>query len=452
MSRDRWSSRFSFYLAVIGAAVGLGSVWRFPYLTGANGGSVFILVFVLALFAIAAPLLVAEYMIGRSARLNPPQAAGAIAQRYGRSRAWNAIGQLGTWAALIIMSYYTIIAGWLLAYGWHCANGDLAVLSRPEFAPYFHNFLSRPVELAAWQLAFVAGLAVISAFGLKRGVEVVTKIRAPGLLILLLILLVYALLKGNVREGLTFAFVPAASQLSAHVVLAAVGQAFFATGVGMGMMLAYGAYIPDGTSLVRSSAIVCASILVVSILSTCIIFPLVFAYGLSPGQGPELVFDVLPTAFAEMPGGRLIGTLFFLLLLLSALTPSLAGMEPAIAWLQQHFKLSRPLASVLACAAIWIMGIPSVLSFNLWADWHPLGSLARFQTATLFDVLDFVSSNILLTVGALFTCILVGWRLPSAFSATELEQEPAATQRMIGLALRYLCPAAILAVLAAGVL
>jgi neurotransmitter:Na+ symporter, NSS family len=450
VNRERWSSRFSFYLAVIGAAVGLGSVWRFPYLTGTNGGSVFILVFILALFVIAAPLLIAEYMIGRSSRSSPPQAAGAVAQRHGGSRAWNAIGQLGMWAALFIMSYYTVIAGWLLAYGWQCAIGELTTLSRPEVAPHFHAFLSRPIELAAWQLAFITGLAVISAFGLKRGVEVVTKIRAPGLLILLLILLVYTLVRGNVREGLAFAFIPHGDQLSARVVLTAVGQAFFATGVGMGMMLAYGAYIPEGTSLVRSSVIVCASILVVSLLATVIIFPLVFAYGLSPGQGPELVFDVLPIAFAEMPGGRMIGTLFFLLLLLSALTPSLAGLEPAIAWLQQSFGLARTRASVLTCFAIWIMGIPSVLSFNEWADWHPIRGIARFSAFTLFDALDFVCSNILLTVGALLTCLLVGWRLPKAYLWGELHRERKAVRGMIRIALRYVCPVAILAVLLAG--
>jgi neurotransmitter:Na+ symporter, NSS family len=279
----------------------------------------------------------------------------------------------------------------------------------------------------------------------------VTKIRAPGLLILLLILLIYTLARGNVRDGLAFAFVPDVNQLSARIVLAAVGQAFFATGVGMGMMLAYGAYIPEGTSLVRSSVIVCTSILAVSLLATVIIFPLVFAYGLNPGQGPELVFDVLPTAFAEMPGGRMIGTLFFLLLLLSALTPSLAGLEPAIAWLQQCYGLSRPRASVLTCFAIWAMGMPSVLSFNVWADWHPVRGLARFRALTLFDLIDFLSSNILLTVGALLTCVLVGWRLPKAFAEGELTCEHEAVRSMIRMALRYVCPVAILAVLLAGV-
>ena len=451
VNQDRWSSRVSFYLAVVGAAVGLGSVWRFPYLTGTNGGSAFVLVFTIALFGIAAPLLIAEYMIGRSSRLNPPQAAGALSERYGGSKAWNAIGQLGMWAALIIMSYYTIIAGWLLAYGWRCAIGDLTKLTASQVTPYFHDFLSHPVELAAWQFAFVAGIAMISAFGLKRGVEVVTKIRAPGLLILLLILLTYSLSRGHVREGLSFAFVPDVHHISGRIVLAAVGQAFFATGVGMGMMLAYGAYIPEGTSLLRSSFIVCASILGVSLIATVIIFPLVFAYHLSPEQGPELVFNVLPTAFAEMPAGRMIGTLFFVLLLLSALTPSLAGLEPATAWLQQTFGLSRPKASVLGCFAIWLMGIPSVLSFNVWAGWHPLHSLARFRTSTLFDVLDFLSSNVLLTVGALLTCTLVGWRLPQAFADGELVGEHKAVRTLIRGALRYVCPVAIVAVLLAGI-
>jgi NSS family neurotransmitter:Na+ symporter len=449
---ERWSSTFAFYLAAIGAAVGLGSVWRFPYLAGANGGSAFIFVFVLACLAIATPLLVAEYMIGRRARLSPPQAAGAVAASFGRSRGWNAIGQLGMWAALLIMSYYTTIAGWVMAYIWKCGSGELTALSRSAVPGYFHHFLANPFEIGAWQLAFLALVAVISAFGVTRGIEVATKIRAPGLLILLLILVVYALCTGDVRHGLAFAFAPDFSRITGRVLLAAVGQAFFATGVGMGMMLAYGAYVPAGTSLVRSSLIVSASIIIVSMLATLIIFPLVYGYGLNPAQGPDLVFNVLPIAFAEMPGGRVIGTLFFLLLLLSALTPSLAGLEPAVAWLQQSRGLSRPWAALAGCALIWLLGIGSLLSFNVGAAWHPFAGLPRLGDMTIFDLLDFFASNIALTVGALLTCLLVGWRLPRRFADEEMaEDSPAVRTGVLGL-LRYVCPIAIAAVLLAALL
>jgi hypothetical protein len=293
MSAARWSSRVAFYLAGVGAAVGLGSIWRFPYLTGSLGGSAFVFVFLVAILAIATPLLVAEYMIGRSSRRNPAQAAGDIAMRFGYSRAWNAIGFLGLWTAILIMSYYTIIAGWVMAYIWKCGSGELTSLARSEVPGYFHAFLAQPLAIGGWHFAFILLVGLISAGGVSRGIEIATRIRAPGLMILLIILVSYALAKGDVQRGLSFAFAPDFAHLSGRVVLAAVGQAFFATGVGMGMMLAYGAYVPTEVSLLRSSLIVSSSILLVSLLATVMIFPLVFEYGLDPAQGPDLVFNVL---------------------------------------------------------------------------------------------------------------------------------------------------------------
>jgi NSS family neurotransmitter:Na+ symporter len=253
-----------------------------------------------------------------------------------------------------------------------------------------------------------------------------------------------------VTRGLTFAFAPDFSKLSANVVLAAIGQAFYATGVGMAMMLAYGAYVPRGASLVRSALVISGSIVLVSLLATLMIFPLVYKYGLNPAQGADLVFNVLPTAFAEMPGGRMIGTLFFLLLVLAALTPSLAGIEPIVAWLEQRHGLPRAKAACAAAASVWVLGVGSVLSFNAWANWHPFSGITRLRSMTFFDALDFISSNVLLPVGALFTCALIGWRLPRSFGATELPEETPAIRRLILLLLRYVCPVAIAAVLVAA--
>jgi neurotransmitter:Na+ symporter, NSS family len=446
----RWSSQFAFYLAAVGAAVGLGSIWRFPYLTGANGGSAFVFVFVLACLTIATPLLIAEFMIGRRSRRSPPEAAGEVAASFGHSRGWNVIGLLGTVATLLIMSYYAVIAGWVLAYAWKCGSGELTGLSRSAVAEHFREFLSSPLRVGAWHLAFIVLVGSISARGVNRGIELANKIRAPGLLILLLVLVAYALTTGDVVRGLAFAFAPNFSKLSANVVLAAIGQAFYATGVGMAMMIAYGAYVPLGASLVRSALIISGSIVLVSLLATLMIFPLVYQYGLDPAQGADLVFNVLPTAFAEMPGGRVVGTLFFLLLVLAALTPSLAGIEPIVAWLEQGRGLSRSKASFLAAASVWVLGIASVLSFNAWANWHPFAPIGRLQSMTIFDGLDFISSNVLLPVGALLLCALVGWRLPSGFGATELPEETANVRRLILLLLRFVCPVAIAGVLLAA--
>lgn len=446
----RWSSKLAFYFAAVGAAVGLGSIWRFPYLAGANGGSAFVFVFVLACLAIATPLLVAEFIIGRRSRRNPAEAAGELAAGFGLSRSWNVIGVLGTVAGFFIMSFYTVIAGWVSAYAWSCASGALTALPRAAIAGHFQQFLADPWRLGAWHLAFIALVGGISARGVNRGIELANKIRAPGLMVLLLILVAYALATGDVRRGVEFAFTPQFDMLSANVVLAAIGQAFFATGVGAAMMIAYGAYVPRGTSLVRAALIISAAIVLVSLLATLVIFPLVYRYGLNPAQGPELVFEVLPIAFSEMPAGRLVGTLFFLLLVLASLTPSLAGIEPLVAWLTQRLGLSRARAVVLACASIWALGLCSVLSFNVWAHWHPFGAIPRLRYMTVFGALDFVSSNLMLPVGALLTCIFVGWRLPRGLGEDELPEETIGTRRSVLFLLRFICPIGIAAVLVAA--
>lgn len=448
--QGRWSSKIAFYLAAVGAAVGLGSIWRFPYLTGTNGGSAFVFIFILACLAIATPMLVGEFILGRCSRRSPPEAAGEVAVSFGRSRGWDVIGVLGTAAAFIIMSYYTVIAGFVLAYAWKCVSGEFSDLAPSAVAGRFREFLSSPLRVGAWHLAFVILVGTISARGVNRGIELANRIRAPGLLLLLLVLVAYALTVGDVKGGLGFAFAPDFSKVSANVVLAAIGQAFYATGVGMAMMIAYGAYVPVGTSLIRSALVITGSIVLVSLLATLMIFPLVYRYGLNPAQGADLVFNVLPTAFAEMPAGRIVGTLFFVLLVLAALTPSLAGIEPIVAWLVQRRGLSRSKASLVAAASVWAAGIGSVLSFNAWEHWHPFALISRMRSMTVFDALDFISSNVLLPIGALLTCVLIGWRLPRRVGDEELTEETTAARRLILLLLKYVCPIAITAVLIAA--
>lgn len=443
-----WSSRIAFYLSAVGAAVGLGSIWRFPFLAGTSGGSAFIFVFILACLLIATPLLAAEFIIGRRARVSPPQAAGVVAEASGLSKRWNVIGVLGTIATFMIMSYYSVIAGWVLAYTWKTAGGLLVGLDREQVAGLWRGFLASPWEIGAWHIAFLGLVALISARGVNKGIEIANKIRAPALLVLLLILVAYSLATGDVQRGLSFAFSPNLAAITPQVVLAAIGQAFYATGVGMAMMIAYGAYVAPGTSLVRTSLIISGSILLVSLLATLMIFPLVFRYGMNPAQGVELVFDVLATVFAEMPGGRLIGSLFFLLLVFAALTPSLAGIEPLVAWLQQPRGLSRAQAAVAAVAACWLVGVGSVLSFNLWAGWRPLSAVPVFADMTFFSVMDYLSSNVLLPIGAFFTSLFVGWRLSRALVAEQLTETSPFGRRMAVWSLRYLCPVAIAAVFA----
>lgn len=445
-ARSRWSSPLAAALAAIGGAVGLGSIWRFPYLAGTQGGGTFIAVFVVACLFVAAPLIVAELLIGRHRGLPPTSAAGALAVEVGASARWNVIGRLGTLTAFIIISYYTLVAGWVVAYAWKCGTGALAGLPRPVLQQEWQRFLADPAGLLAWQALFIAGVTFISARGVGRGIETASRLRAPALLVLLLTLDAYALWTGDVRTALHFAFAPHWQSLSAGMVLAAIGQAFYATGVGLAMMLAYGSYMGRDASLVRPALYVTGSILIVSLLATLLVFPLVFRFHMDPAAGPALVFDVLPTAFAVMPGGRLIGTVFFLLLILAALTPTLAAFEPIVAWLTSRGH-GRAFASVATAIAVWVAGVGPALSFNVLAHWHPLDAVPILASRTVFDLADFVSGNVLLPVGALLTCLFTGWRLDRATFRTELGAD---SRRLVDLCrwlLRYFCPAAILAVL-----
>ena len=446
-----WSSQLAVYLGTVGAAVGLGSIWRFPYLAGTYGGGLFIGVFVIACVFIATPLLVAEFMIGRYSHLAPPVAAGAMAVDLGASRRWDVIGLFGSSAAFLICSYYSIVAGWVIAYAWKCARGALAGLPRPALHAEWEHFLADPWALMGWQVLFLGAVAFISARGLGRGIELASRIRAPALLILLLLLDAYSLATGDVAKAMRFAFAPHFSALSGEVVLAAIGQAFYATGVGAAVMLAYGSYMSRRSPLVRPALIVTASILLVSLLATILVFPLVFRFHMDPAAGPTLVFEVLPAAFAVMPGGRAIGTVFFVLLILAALTPSLAMFEPIVLWLEAR-RMRRRLAVLTTATTMWLAGVGSVLSFNVLARWHPIERVPSLAGKTVFELADFISGNVLLPVGALLTCLFIGWRLNPATFSTEIGGTTPLVWKVCRIMLRYVCPVAILAVLLAAFL
>ena len=450
MSGQRWSSDLAFSLSAVGAAVGLGSIWRFPYLAGAGGGFAFILVFVIACLVFGAPVLVAEIVIGRWSRRSPPQAAGEIAGRFGFSGLWNVVGWTGSVAGFLIVSYYTMIAGWVLAYTWYFLSGNYARGGAAAAVGKFHAFIADSRAVSLWQLGFFALVALISARGVNRGVEWANRWRAPALLAILLALVAYSLATGDVAHGLKFAFQPDLSRLSPAIVLGAVGQALFALGISAGIMIAYGAYMPAGESLGRAVLAVIGSIFAVSLLATVAIFPLVFHYGLNPAGGPQLVFEVLPVAFAEMPGGRVIGTLFFALLILAAFTPSVGLLEPWMAWLVERRGMRRPVAACLCMGSCWLIGQGSVLSFGRWADWHPLTWVPRLAAMNWFGLMDFLSSNLLMPMSALLVSIFVGWRLNHLIPDGELSGLSARSRRLLLFALRYVCPLGIVLVVIVG--
>jgi NSS family neurotransmitter:Na+ symporter len=452
VSSQRWSSDLAFSLSAVGAAVGLGSIWRFPYLAGAGGGFAFILVFVIACLVFGAPVLVAEIVIGRWSRRSPMHAAGEIAARSGFSRGWNVVGWTGSVAGFLIVSYYTMIAGWVLAYAWFFLSGTYARGGAAAAVGKFHAFIADSRAVSLWQLGFFALVALISARGVNRGVEWANRWRAPALLAILLALVAYSLATGDVARGLKFAFAPDLSRLTPAIVLGAVGQSLYALGVSAGIMIAYGAYMPAGESLSRAVLAVVGSIFAVSLLATVAIFPLVFHYGLNPAGGPQLVFEVLPVAFAEMPGGRVIGTLFFALLILAAFTPSVGLLEPWIAWLVERGRMRRPVAACLCMGCCWLVGQGSVLSFGRWADWHPLAGIPRLAVMNLFGLVDFLSANLLMPLSALLVSLFVGWRMNRLIPEAEFSGLSATSRLLLLFALRYVCPLGIVTVVVVGFL
>jgi neurotransmitter:Na+ symporter, NSS family len=444
-----WSSTLAFYLVTAGAAVGLGSIWRFPYLAGQYGGSTFLLPFIACCLLIAVPILAAEYLIGRRGRASPPEAALRVARQSGLSTLWASTGWLGTVTVFLIMSYYSIIGGWVLAYTAGFAGGAYTGLEQPELAERFRSLLASPWQLLFWNTLFLAASVAISAAGIQRGIELGNRIMLPGLFVLLLLLVGYSLSVGDVERGLGFVFGIQPELFGPDLLLAAVGQAFFATGVGMAIMMAYGAYLPQGVALVRSAGVVALAIVAASVLASLLIFPLAFRYEIDPAQGSELAFIVLPTIFVDMPGGRLVGVAFFILLAFAAFSSMIGGIEPMLAWLRERLGWSRTRAAISVGLALWVVGLLSVLSFNVWAGVRPLAGIANFADLGIFELIDYVTANLMLPIGALITCVLVAWRLPKTALAHEV-QLTGGSLTLFRLLLGVLCPAAILAVFAAN--
>ncbi len=446
-----WSSRLAFLFAAVGAAVGLGNIWKFPYMTGVNGGGAFVLVYLAAAAFVAVPILIAEILVGRRGRHSPVAAVAAVARESGRSQAWAVIGGMGVLVAYVILSYYSVIAGWATAYVFATALGAFKGADAARVSGYFNGMLASPMRLIFWHTVFMAMTMGIVARGLQRGIERWVSILMPALFLCLLAMIAYAAVEGDFRAGLDFLFSPDFSKINGEVVLAAVGQAFFSIGVAMGIMLAYGSYVPQEVSITRSAFIIAGADTLVALLAGIAIFPLVFANGLDPGEGAGLVFVTLPIAFAQMPGGSVFGAIFFGLLTFAALTSSIAVLEPVVAWLCERLSMARPRAALLAGGTAWIIGLGSVFSFNIWSDVRLLRMFPRFADKTIFDLADYATSNVMMPVGAFLLAIFVGWRMKAEAACEELGLGDGLNFRAWRLVLlRWIAPAAILGILIAN--
>ena len=417
----QWSSRFAFIMAAVGCAIGLGNIWRFPYTAGVSGGGAFVIVYLGAILLLALPMLMAELFVGRRGAAGPPSAIAAIAKESGRSPAWRWMGIiLGGGGALMVLSFYSVVGGWTLAYIFKMGAGQLAAATPESAALVFENMIGGTWELLGWFGAFIVLTIAISARGLEAGIEKAVTFMMPALFLMLVAMVVYAAVVGDMGKALRFLFTPDFSKIDSSVVLAAFGQAFFSIGVGITNMMAYGAYIQKTTRLPGASVTIVGADTAVALLAGLAIFPIIFVYGLEPGAGPGLVFITLPFAFSQMPGGHFFGTVFFVLLFFAALTSSISMLEPAVSWLRDSTKLTRRSAAIAAGAVSFTLGILAALSFNELSGFHPLGALPVFADKTFFDVFDFIVTNLMMPTGGILIAIFAGWMVRRQFSLDEL--------------------------------
>jgi neurotransmitter:Na+ symporter, NSS family len=441
---ERWSGGAGFILATIGSAVGLGSVWKFPYEVGSNGGSVFVMFYLIGLVLIVVPLMLAELAIGRRGQSDARTSIATVAQMHAASPLWSAIGVWGTAIAMLILSFYSVIGGWALAYAAETAWLGLPG-TQPELAQArFDALLGSVPRMAAYHTLFMAMTALIVWRGIAGGIETACKILMPALVVLLAVLTVYAVIQGDVAATLRFLFALDPAKVTARSALEALGLGFFSIGVGMATMITYAAYAGRDINLRDAAIITVIGDTTISLLSGFAVFPIVFAHDLDPSSGPGLLFVTLPIAFAAVPFGTVAAVAFFVLLLLAAIASAISMLEMPVALIRRAFGFSRPLATLVSAGVCWIAGFASVLSFNLWASWFPLAAVPSLAQATVFDLLDHLTSNVMLPIGGLALALFVGWAIPTRFLVEELRLGQLATAILRAL-LRYVAPGAIVA-------
>lgn len=439
----RWSSGFTFLAAAIGSAVGISNVWKFTFVAGENGGGAFVLVYVAAVALVALPALIAEFLLGRRGGASVVRSMELLHARDGIGRAWRCYGQMAALGAFIALSFYAVVAGWTIDYFFRSLASDGRGLSSVQAGAALDALLASAPRMMLSQAVFLALTGITVAAGLHRGLERALRWLTPSLFVLLLILLVYALFAGDVGAGLRFMFVPDVSRLNAQTVLVAVGQAFFSLGIGLGVLFTIGAYMDEAESIVRAGIIVAIADVAVALLAGLAIFPLVFANGLSPAEGPGLIFATLPVAFGQMPGGGLVGPLFFVLLAVAALTSAITILETVVVTIEDYTGRDRRAIAAFTTALLWLAGLGTVYSFNHLADFHPLPWVPGFSDRNIFESLDYLVSNFLMPLGGVFVAVLAGWGLSRAAARDELGIGDGAGFRVWRLLVRWLVPAAI---------
>jgi len=433
--RDSFGSRIGVIAAAAGSAVGLGNIWRFPYILGENGGGAFLIIYLVIVFAIGIPVMMSELVIGRRAQRNPVGAFKSLAPR----TPWYLVGMMGIVAAFMILAFYTAVAGWTLEYIYQTLIGGFVGKSTDELTVMFDSFRNESLRPALWFSVFMLATSAIVLGGIRKGIEKSTKIMMPLLFVILIVMCIKALTLPGAGKGVEFLFRPDFSKITGNTVLMALGQAFFSLSIGMGTLITYGSYIPKDNKLGSTAVQVSMVDLLVAVLAGVAIFPAVFAFGISPSSGEALTFIVLPGIFQQMTGGMIFAFAFFVLLAIAALTSTISVLEVIVAYFSEQLNMSRRTAIIIATASMFILGISASLSWGMMRDVKLFG-------LNIFDLFNYTTANILLPLGGLLIVAFLGWFLPGRESKDELSN--GGTQRLryyrlYRFAIRFLAPLAI---------
>ncbi|HPD96534.1 MAG: sodium-dependent transporter [Bacteroidales bacterium] len=398
--REHFGSKFGIIAAAAGSAVGLGNVWKFPYVTGQNGGGAFLIIYVICVILLGIPVMLSEFTIGRRGQRN---VFGSF-KRLAPNRPWYIVGIMGVVAAFVILAFYSAVAGWTLEYIVRSVHNSFNMQSTQQLSLSFDSFIVNPFRPVVWQLVFMLLTALIVAGGVKNGIERYSKLLMPLLLVFLVILAVRSLSLDGALKGLEFMFAPDFSKVSAKTVLFAMGQAFFSLSLGMGALITYGSYIGKNENLAKTAVSVSIADTFIALLAGVVIFPAVFAFNIEPTAGPSLVFITLPEIFSHIPFGNIFSLIFFILLAVAALTSTVSVLEVVVAYFSEELRMTRVKATIIASVAISVLGVLASLSFGVLSGYKVGGKI-------FFDVLDFLASNILLPLGGLLIVVFIGWYL-----------------------------------------
>lgn len=440
-SRGRFSSKLGFVLAAAGSAVGLGNVWKFPYIAGENGGGLFVLIYLGCVLVVGLPVMIAEVLIGRRAQRSP---AGAFQFVAGEQTAWRLVGWMGVVAGFVILSYYSVVAGWTLNYAFMGINRFFVGKDAEQIATAFGTLYGAGDINVFWHLVFMITTVGIVIGGVQRGIEAWSRVLMPALLVMMAALVVHAMFQPGFGRALSFLFAPHSDKLTAAGILEALGHSFFTLSLGMGAMLTYGSYLSKERDLVASSALVSVLDTVVALMACLVLFPVIFSIGLEPSAGPGLVFKSMPLALTQMRGGVVLIIVFFALLFFAALTSAISLLEVVASTVIDQLGWPRRRAVLLCGAAVFLFGLPSALSGSgaVFGKWSALFG------KNFFDSMDYLASNWLLPLGGLFMALFVGWAMPDRARREEF-QRGSKFGRFYGVwlfSLRFVVPIAVLAV------